>query len=341
MEKELRWRSSIREIQELVGRALETARHREPSAETLLGETHRALSKAAELDETLAGPLENVSEILTRFQETIHEVEAHLQTLEPDDQRLAELEARHDLLWKLKKKYGGSLVRVLEMQQEARQKLDEIGQAESNDTTYEKAHRELLREVNQAGQELRQARQAARERLAAAVRKNLAGLRLDDARFDVTLTPYLSKIETDEDLEKAAIFGLEEVEFRFSANPGAPLQPLRKTASGGELARCALAIKSALAGEDRVPTVVFDEVDSSIGGRLAPVLGEKLTALSASLQVILVTHLPGLARIADVHLKVQKRVEKGVTNIQIQRLDGKERERELREMEGQSGSSKS
>ena len=162
----------------------------------------------------------------------------------------------------------------------------------------------------------------------------MADLSLDRARFEVSVSGGEGDL-----VETSSEAGPGPVEFLFSANPGEPLLPLSRVASGGELARVSLALKARLADADRTPILVFDEVDAEVGGRLGPAVAAKLRAVARGRQVLVVTHLPSIAAAADQHLRVTKEVERGRTEAAVEELSGAARERELAEMlrgEGQA-----
>ena len=172
----------------------------------------------------------------------------------------------------------------------------------------------------------RDARRQAAETLSEATTALIAELGMGGGRFNVALEPT--------DTERPDPNGAERVEFLVAANPGQPARPLRKVASGGELSRISLAIEVAALGLDAVQTMVFDEVDSGIGGAVADIVGQKLRALGASRQVLCVTHLPQVAAKGHAHYRVSKAASEGITRSAVQRLDAKAREEELARMLG-------
>ncbi|HEY4556245.1 MAG TPA: DNA repair protein RecN, partial [Lysobacter sp.] len=173
---------------------------------------------------------------------------------------------------------------------------------------------------------LGRARRAAAERLSTATTALIAELGMGGGRFDVAIEPI------DEDRPDPS--GAERVEFLVAANPGQPARALRKVASGGELSRISLAIEVAALGLDAVPTMVFDEVDSGIGGAVAHIVGQKLRALGARRQVLCVTHLPQVAAQGHAHYRVSKSASEGVTLSAVRVLDAKQREEEIARMIG-------
>jgi DNA repair protein RecN (Recombination protein N) len=244
------------------------------------------LTPLAERLEALAEELGDVGADLRRYGESIDADPARLELIES---RLAELEA-------VKKRFGGSL----EVAIAQRDRLErEIGRGEDRELELAAAGREVAGRraaLEAAASRLTARRAAAAERMGAGVSAELAGLRLESARFEVAL-------EARPELTPA---GAEQAVMRFSANPGEPLAPLARVASGGELARVMLAIKTVGAAADSLPTLVFDEVDAGIGGEAALQVGIRLAALGAAKQVLVVTHLAQIAAFGDRHLLVEK-----------------------------------
>lgn len=235
--------------------------------------------------------------------------------------KLDDVEARLALLERLKKKYGGSLEAVIERREACRQELDEL------DTSSEKMEA-LTRELDSARKkylalatELTKMRKNAARRLERAVGKELPSLALEKARFAIVLT-------TGEWRDS----GTDTVELSFSANPGEDLRPLSRVASGGELSRFMLALKSVAAKGDEPKVLVFDEVDAGIGGRVADAVGEKLEELAGRHQVICVTHLPQIASFAPAHYRIDKIERKGRIETRVERLDPEARVDEIARM---------
>ena len=268
---------------------------------------------AAELDPRLA-PL---AERLEAAGEELHDISEELRrygdAVDADPARLEAVEARLAELEGIKKRFGGSLEAALA----ERDRLElELGEGEDLAGAIEAAGRESgarRGELESAAAGLTRLRQAAAERMGREVGAELAGLRLEGARFEVALEPR-------PELTPA---GAEQALMRFSANPGEPLGPLARVASGGELARVMLAIKTVGAEADRLPTLVFDEVDAGIGGEAALQVGVRLAALGATKQVLVVTHLAQIAAFGDHHLVVEKAAgPEGRNLVSVRELDG-------------------
>ena len=184
--------------------------------------------------------------------------------------------------------------------------------------------------LKSAAAELSKQRKKAAKRLASATQKELADLGMAEARLEAVLEPL--PLGDDPAASEIHAWGAEQLELTLAANPGEPAWPLRKVASGGELSRTMLAIKTVLAGHDRIGTLVFDEIDANVGGRLGDVIGQKLAALGRTHQVVCVTHLPQVASYARWHWTIRKTRRGGRTLTQIQELKEDERLEELASM---------
>ena len=255
-----------------------------------------ALGSAADLDPRLGDHAARLLVLETEAADVAAEIRRYAELLDSEPGRLEEIEARLALLDGIKRKYGGSLESAIA----ERQRLEaQVGATQDVDAAVAEAERARDRcrlDLDAAAVRLSEARTGAAGRMQKAVAGELRGLRLEDARFEVALRP---RPEVGPD-------GAEVAEMLFSANPGEPVAPLARVASGGELARLMLAIKTVGADADRLPTLVFDEVDAGIGGEAAIQVGLRLKALGAKHQVLVVTHLAQIASFADRHLVVEK-----------------------------------
>lgn len=303
----------------------------------------QALSKLAAIDSTLSDWADIAEEMAIQAQEMAIELADYVEAVEYNPSRLNDIEERLELFAKLKRRYGGTLQAVLEYADRARDELDGLENSEERLEDLRKHEYALLIRVGELGTKISNQRQIAAKRLAKAVMRELGDLRMERAQFEVGITQA-----DDPDGcfvgERRLAFdstGLDHVEMLLSANPGEPLRPLAKVASGGEAARIMLALKRVLTAADHTPTLIFDEVDQGIGGRIGTVVGEKLWTLTNGHQVLVVTHLPQLAGFADRHYHVKKVVASGNrTATQVTALDDENaRVSELAEMLGAVGES--
>jgi DNA repair protein RecN (Recombination protein N) len=312
-----------------------------PAATDLLGKAERALGQLARLDGSKSTLLENLQGISFQLNELAAEVQDYQQKLEFNPQRLNEVEERLELINTLKRKYGDSIVKVLATRDLAEAQLERISHNEDRIAMLEEGQERLLRQIGRLGEDLSKKRQDTAQRLSSAVEKQLNDLQLAGARFEVQLARELDADGAYIDDARYAFdaTGIDRAEFIISANPGEPLKPVAKVASGGETARLMLALKTALAEVDSTPTLIFDEIDQGIGGRVGGVVGRKLWRLTTAgnHQVIVVTHLPQLAGYGDVHFHVSKHVINGRTSTAVTNLDVSGRIGELADMLGTSG----
>lgn len=304
---------------ELVGSAVESLRSEEGLAAAAGG-----MRGAAELDPRLVETADRLEMLDSELADVSAGLRRYLDDLDADPARLELIEARLALLEQVKRKYGGSLEAAIAQ----RERLEaQLGQVEDLGAAMEVAERDVSAaraNLERAAAELTRLRTAAAERLGRSVTEELAGLRLEGAVFEARLVPR-------EDLTPD---GAEEVEMLFSANPGELVAPLTRVASGGELSRVMLAIRTAGAESEELPTLVFDEVDAGIGGEAAVQVGLRLKALGARRQVLVVTHLAQIACFADHHLVVEKAADpEGRQVVRVRELtNDEERARELARM---------
>ncbi len=305
--------------------ALSALSEDEGSAADRLGEAARAFSELASIDPREAAHRDEAEELKRRVADLAAAARDAASSIEADPERLGALEARLEQIGRLKRKYGASVVEILRRLAELkaeRADLSDIEDALDRRRCEEATARE---DYSVAAALLTERRRAAAPRFASAVQKELSGLALEKARLTVRL----------DDAEDAAPrpTGSETATFLFAPNAGEPEKPLEKIASGGELSRLQLAIRTVAAGAAAGGrTLVFDEVDAGIGGRVAEVVGKKLRALSAVDQVLCVTHVPQIAALADRHFLAEKREHRGRTVASVRLLEGKERIAEIARM---------
>ncbi|MBU4241440.1 MAG: DNA repair protein RecN, partial [Actinobacteria bacterium] len=294
------------------------------------------LRRMSSLDRELSGLAERVESIIFDTEDVAAEAAAYRGRLEMEPSRLEEVESRLSMLRELCRRHGGTLPSVLSYLDEAESKLrgieESIERAGALDGEIEKSRAKVagLAEI------LTRGREEAASALEEAVAGELGQLELKGARFEVEVRPGEEKPSTG-DVDGTGAFGprgSSEVEFLFSPVPEGPARPLRRIASGGEMSRVMLALKIVLAGADRIPTLVFDEVDAGIGGQTAAKVGEKLHQLTRYHQVFCVTHIPRIATFADWHYQVFKSKGGGGVRTGIELLSGDERVDEICRMLG-------
>ena len=313
------------------------------AAADMLGNAERALSQLSRLDESKKILLEELQGLSFQLNELAAGIQLYQHTLEFNPRRLDEVEERLELINTLKRKYGDTILAILATQERATDELQRISNNKERVEELQKEQEQLLRRIGAMGELLSTKRREASLRLSAAVEQQLNDLQMEGARFEVRFSRDVVGDGAYVGDERFAFdrSGLDQVEFVLSANPGEPLKPVAKVASGGETARLMLAIKTALAEVDHTPTLIFDEIDQGIGGRIGAVVGQKLWGLSAvgNHQVVVVTHLPQLAGYGDVHYHVSKQVLDNRTRTSVRNLGDSGRIAELAEMLGTKGDS--
>ncbi len=295
-----------------------------------------ALRDKAEIDKTLKPVVENLESAITLVDQSARDLRKYLDKVEVDPERLAQVEERINELDRLKRKYNKRDV------QELITLLGEIGQELETLSKEEASSGTLAQEVEEAEEKLAldlhklsELRKAAAEILKEAVTKELNDLYMEKTRFEASLEqledPSGIKF-ADGKRYKVTEKGADRVEFMISANPGEPLRPLSKVASGGEMARVMLALKSILAKVDKIPVLVFDEIDTGVSGKVAKAMAEKMARLAVNHQLICITHLPSVAAMADLHYHLEKKVKDEKTSISAQQLTEAEHIAELAQM---------
>jgi DNA repair protein RecN (Recombination protein N) len=311
-----------------------------PAATDLVGQAAQALAALAKID---AGQEELASQaelLLDTMSDVIHGLRAYLEEIEFNPKRLEEVEERLDLIHSLVRKFGGSVPAVIAYGAEARKQLETITGAAERINELEMEEAKLLEKLAKQGGALTEKRKSAAIEMGKGIEIELDDLKMASATFGVDFQtkpdangapmPDGTRIAFDQN-------GFDRVEFLVAPNPGEGLKPLAKIASGGETSRLMLGLKNVLARADEVPSLIFDEIDQGIGGRVGMVVGHKLWNLSRSHQVFCVTHLPQLAVFGDQHYQVQKLVDKGRTLTRVEHLDGESRLLELSQMLGEVG----
>jgi DNA repair protein RecN (Recombination protein N) len=303
-----------------------------------VAEARRNLEKAARIDAGLAARAESCAEITYRIEDLVQSLREYLRSVEFNDRRLEEVEQRLDTLNRLKRKYGGSLEAVLAKLVDARAELAAIEHLDVDIAAAFDRLKALRAAIGSEATGLSQKRRQAAKRFAAQVTAALSALKMAGTQFAVAFSPIAAAAGTDPNLvvgESAVTeSGIDRAVFTIAPNVGEALKPLSAIASGGELSRVVLALKSILAASESVATIVFDEVDAGIGGATAEVVGRTLAALARRHQVLCITHLPQIAKFADHHFKISKQVVSGRTRTDITPLSKDERTREIARMLG-------
>lgn len=321
---------------ERIRTALETAHMalsgaEEGSALSAMDTARRSMRDIAALNKDYETLSDKIEELYYAAEDISFVLRDTSENVESDMQRLEEIEQRLKLISDLKRKYGRTVGDVIDFGKDAETKLNELENAEALAAELDAKLDKLKAEYNVTADELSKVRRAAGERLKRDVLNELKDLGMAKAMFDVALS--------DASGGEPRKGGRETAEFMLSANPGEPLKPLEKVASGGELSRIMLCFKSIFADNDRVPTLIFDEIDTGISGRTAAVVGEKMLGIAKKHQVICVTHLAQIAALADAHLMVRKYDDGKNTFVETRQLDENEKVQRIAQMmDGESDS---
>ena len=294
-----------------------------------LREISRSIHDLEKIDPGTAKMFEGFKSAQIELTELESSVADYAEELEIDPAELVRLESRIDTIQKLKRKYGRTIGEILEFLAETERKLSRIENRGEEIAKLQKLVKEREADVLKLGKQISKKRADAAPKLAKEVASHRADLGFKQSVFAAQLT----------NLAEPAKSGLEEVDFHFAPNPGEPSKPLRMTASSGEMSRVLLAVKSALAKQDAVPLLVFDEIDANVGGNIAEAVGRKMAALGATHQVIAITHFPQVASLAKSHFVVTKEIQGGHTKSQIAEVADDERIEELARMLGGSAES--
>ncbi len=323
-------------LYETVGRCVERLYGLEGAVVEHLAEIAKELQSLSKIDQGLSPVAKRVEASSFELEDVAGELRGYLQNVVFDTARLDAVEQRLDTLQKLKRKHGGSLESVLAHGKETEQELKRVSSLPEEIAETEKRIAGLHKKLSKSCRKLSAKRRESAVRLAEAVQQEVSSLGMEKARFEVAFKPvpvgehagpYLV-------LDNCGVeaTGIDRVEFLIAPNVGEDLKPLAQIASGGELSRIVLALRALLATKESVETLIFDEVDAGIGGRVAEMVGSKLESLARFHQVICITHLAQIARFGRQHFRIAKRVYKGRTRTTLTRLDGDARIKELARM---------
>lgn len=312
-----------------------------PSVVDLFGQVMDALQDLARIDPSHSGFVEDSQSTFSGLTDLARDLRSYFESIEFNPKRLDEVEERIGLLQNLKRKYGDSISGILNFAANARQQMETIQGASERLAELAEQETNLLNELGERGKLLSQKRKQAADQLNQEMEAELADLRMSGARFSVDFQqrPDPDGVPIAEGSRVAFdSTGLERVEFLIAPNPGEGLKPLVRIASGGETSRLMLSLKNVLARADNISTLIFDEIDQGIGGRVGSIVGYKLWRLARHHQVLCITHLPQLAAFGEQHLQVQKHLQDGRTITSVVDLRDENRLRELAVMLGEVSS---
>jgi DNA repair protein RecN (Recombination protein N) len=324
IEKRYKLASNSKRLIELASAIANNLSEADDSVLSQLAETQRLLRELERIDNSIAQFSSAHAASVVELSEISRALSAYAEKLDLDPQQLASLEQRVSLFETLKRKYGGSIADVIAFGERAAERMRKI---EGRDAELERLAKEIENvraQMNRVGDALRKLRRKAAPKLSENIRQNLRDLGFRQSEFEAKLAA----------LDEPRPNGFDSVELLFSPNPGEPLKSLRAIASSGEISRLMLAIKSALAAHDAIPLLVFDEIDTNVGGEIAHAVGAKMQTLGRDHQVICITHLPQVAATASSHFVVTKDVTHGRTFSNLREVTGKGRQEEIARMLG-------
>lgn len=316
--------SNSKRLIELAGAVAGKLSEDDASILSQLAETQRFLRELEKIDNSIAQFASAHAAAVIELSEISRALSDYAEQLDLDPEQLAALEQRVSLFETLKRKYGSSIADVVAFGDRAAERMRKI---EGRDAELDRLTKEIdhvRTQMNRTGEALGKSRAKAAPKLSETIRRNLRDLGFRQSEFEAKLTI----------LAEPRASGFDSVELFFSPNPGEPLKPLRAIASSGEISRVMLAVKSALATHDSIPLLVFDEIDTNVGGELANSVGAKMQTLAHDHQVICITHLPQVAAAASSHFVVMKEVVRGRTYSQLREISGKARREEIARMLG-------
>lgn len=317
------------------------------SVVSMLKKLRSVADSASSSDKSLQKLSERLDSAFYELSDIADEYKSYSQNLVFDPERLAQVQERQSLIYNLKKKYASSvsapLSEVVSYCEKAQKTLDELDNSSDKKERLEKEIAELGKKVYLEAKSISEARKSASEKMSSGVVQVLSALGMKGTRFSVNV----AEKSGDEITQKCGPYGIDDIEFLISANPGQPLQPLAKIASGGELSRVMLSLKTILCQSDStggatVGTMIFDEIDTGIGGEVAVSIGSHLKNLAKNRQVLCITHLASIAVYADNQIKIEKAVNNGATQTHVRQISGEERVSEIaRMLSGDAASSES
>ncbi len=324
IEKRYKLSSSSKRLIELASAAANKLSEADDSVLSQLAETQRLVRELEKIDSSAVQLASEHAAAVVQLSEIARSLSDYAEKLDLDPEQLAALEQRVSLFETLKRKYGGSIAEVIAFGERAAERMRKI---EGRDEELERLAKEIEKvrgQMNRTGEVLGKLRAKAAPKLSDTIRRNLRDLGFKQSEFEAKLSA----------LEEPNINGFDSVELLFSANPGEPLKPLRVIASSGEISRLMLAIKSALAAHDSIPLLIFDEIDTNVGGEIAHAVGAKMQMLANEHQLICITHLAQVAACASSHFVVTKEVSRGRTFSNLREVSGKARQEEIARMLG-------
>lgn len=300
----------------------------EHSSVDFIGRALEQIENISDLSQDYQVMSQKLSGIYYELQDVISDISSQIDGLDYDEERLNEIEERLNVIQSLKRKYGSTIAEILTFYEEAEQEYKQLTQSEEDVSQLEEEILQLEKEVLQAGREISAERRQLAAELEHDIHQELSDLYMEKAVFKVDFSEKIESLS----IEDANPHGLDRVSFLIATNPGEPLKALENVASGGELSRMMLALKTIFSKKQTLATNILDEVDTGVSGRVAAAIAEKIAAISEHNQVLCITHLPQVAAAADHHLYISKEVKDGRTSTRVKYLGEDEKVKEIAEM---------
>ncbi|MBI4056512.1 MAG: DNA repair protein RecN [Elusimicrobia bacterium] len=312
-------------IKRLTSSAMGALYEEEISVQGGLLKAQRSTEELAKLDGSVAEPHQLIGQALTYVEEAVNRLRLYGEQVDVEPEKLDEVFARQEKLARLKKKYGSTVDSILSYRERIAEELSALENAEQRAEALQSRLEKTRRQLSRYCEEIHLERLRAAQKLSQKIIQELRELGMPSVRFSISV---------DMEEEHFSPTGADQVEFMLSPNVGEPLKSLRSIASGGEISRVMLGLKTVFAQEDKVPVLVFDEIDTGVGGVIARAVGEKLFTLSRSHQVLCVTHLPQIACFGSQHFRVAKMSSDSTTTVHVENLDRESRLEEIARMLG-------
>ena len=328
LEEEERRLANFQDIMEALTFSYQVLRENDLNALEMVGEAMDEMKGIEEVDQNLSEISKTLSSTFFQLQEVASEIYNEMDQQEFDEERLNEIASRLNLIQQLKRKYGSSIPEILEYYEESMDELAMIENSSESKAELTEKMVELEQRIVEKGKQLSKERRKVSTKLEEAIHEQLKALHMDKADFVVQFQTDIEELT----VETANAEGLDRIEFFISTNPGEPLKPLTKVASGGELSRMMLALKTIFAKSQGITSIIFDEIDTGVSGRVAQAIAEKIYSISVHSQVLCITHLPQVAGIADYHLYVKKATNEERTTTAAVILQDKDRIEEIARM---------
>ncbi|MCD2256213.1 DNA repair protein RecN [Agrilactobacillus fermenti] len=316
---------NFQKINENLGLAYQTLTGVEPNALDQIGQAMTALADIAELDPVYQKISDAVNSAFYELQDTSSELSRQIDNLSWDEGRLDEIDNRLEVINELKRKYGESIESILQYQTKIDAELEKMNQSDTDFESLEADVQRAKKRLLQLGQELSNRRKKAAQTLTLKIQSELSDLYMDKAKFSVRFKQNEQQLKFFKD-------GIDDVEFYIQTNPGEGSKPLAKIASGGELSRIMLALKTIFSHAQGITSIIFDEVDTGVSGRVAQAIANKIAVIAANSQVLCISHLPQVAAMADIQLLIQKKITANRTKTSVNHLAEKQRVSEIARM---------